>query len=90
MLKNFKAQFHRNGVFGEGFYCCEFDHEDGQRLMAVVFGDIVDEGQSPDSYAVITPDDIHERWRGDVFIGEIVQALLDIHRADEHALHRGQ
>lgn len=65
-----EVHFHRNGVTGEPFYLVSFitfdDEAMARPLVAVVTSSLC---------AVITPDNIKERWRGDHFESEIRAAV---------------
>lgn len=66
------VKYHRNGVAGNGFYVISFDwpYEDGKGLkfIGIVFprrGDV----------AVISPEQLDQRWRGDNFEAELRECV---------------
>ena len=71
-IKNFEARYHRNGICGEGFYACQFEHG-GETLRAILFpkrDDNDDESKTPVQYAIIGAD-LSDRWRGDHFVDDL-------------------
>lgn len=70
-----RVRYHRNGCHGKGFYLIEFeDHKQrarAHRLLGIV--EAVDEGSG--FYAVISPEQLSQRWRGDYFENELRAAI---------------
>jgi hypothetical protein len=82
-LRRFQARYHRNGVAGEGFHLCSFLYlrgKDTVALQAVVFDD-------PGRVAVIKPDDIQSRWRGDDFEQALREAIVVVENAQPESIH---
>jgi hypothetical protein len=80
------VKYHRNGVMGVGFHAVRFKAE-GRELLAVVF---TDDDKPARFYAVISLDDegkpaINERWRGDVSIDALEQAIRAADVEEVHA-----
>ena len=71
-IRNLQKSYHRNGICGMGFYNCSFEADTGpesgwQPFNAIVFPK--PESQDEDwYYAVTTPGDINQKWRGDHFV----------------------
>lgn len=87
-LRDLSARFHRNGVFGEGFTALSFRARirgcgRGFRpMIAAVF-----EGSG--RVAVIEPDNIRNRWRGDDFEPLLRQAVQAFDESGELFDHSG-
>lgn len=81
-IDNLKLKAHgyqRNGVGGEGFYYFRITWDDENKnkregiATLTVTGD--QDGEYPEKFngscRVVTPDNLDDHWRGDVFEGEI-------------------
>lgn len=71
-----RVRYHRNGCAGNGFYAVSFRHGRRQYVAAVF--------EEPGNVAVLTPDDVAARWRGDNFEGALRDAI-DMRREEVHA-----
>ena len=84
-MKFLSTKYHRNGVCGIGFYRVDFE-DDGEKLLALVFppdDDDVAEGKRPESYAVVNPENMNARYRGDHFIDAIWEHILKVRNTKE-------
>lgn len=72
MLKDFKCDYHRNGICGIGFWNCYFTHEKIP-MRAVVF--LNDDSKA--EYYAVTSDEVHQRWRGDHFIDDLIYSIKE-------------
>jgi hypothetical protein len=78
-IKVQRVRYHRNGVGGIGFFTVEFTDTKykGQRFIATVWTreDESGETQIGDHYAVLTPDDMTQCWRGDYYADQLLPAI---------------
>jgi hypothetical protein len=63
-ISGFVCRYHRNGVWGQGFYACRFRWRDGRVTRTMLATVVPDE---PGACHVVWPDDIAMCWLGDDF-----------------------
>lgn len=74
------VDYQRNGVCGNGFWTVGFVGPDEQPRIGIYFGSFdesveVDDGDA--YYAVVTPYDLSQHWRGDHFVDALKGVIRD-------------
>lgn len=80
-LKIDLARYHRNGIMGQGFTAVAFrwrmqGERKERRFVATVF-------EETGACAVIEPDNLHNRWRGDDFEPFLRAAIATVEKSGE-------
>lgn len=71
-LKINAVRYHRNGISGIGFFAIDFIFEK-RRLLATIWTN--DEHTDTEYYAVVSADNVIDRWRGDNFTDDLLAAI---------------
>jgi hypothetical protein len=89
-LKIDSILYHRNGCSGQGFYAVDFREREGRkfvRRLAAVFVDGDDILKETGTIAVINPDDLSDRRRGDNYEAALRTACKAAHDDDSAYKH---
>lgn len=82
------VNYQRNGIAGEGFFAVRFDWKDERgairQMIATVFPEYNDDGVTivgSEYYGVVDINEPTACWRGDNFIGSLLDAIIEHQRA---------